>query len=211
MKLENKPHSKGTASLFSNRALERLTRTHIVIPLVTFMVISGSLIYYGLFKNHITFMDIPFPFTVGLLVFTLFEYVMHRFVFHLIPKTDKQKKFAYTAHGVHHDYPKDRDRLAMPLPLSLLITFLFYIIFRATMGDLVYGALPGFLMGYTAYLWVHYMVHAYKPPRNFFKVWWVHHGTHHYKDQENAFGVSSPLWDWVFGTMPNKKNKNKVY
>jgi sterol desaturase/sphingolipid hydroxylase (fatty acid hydroxylase superfamily) len=75
------------------------------------------------------------------------------------------------------------------------------------MGDYAFAFLPGFLVGYASYLAVHYMVHAYQPPRNFMKMLWVNHGIHHYKDGEIIFGVSSPLWDYIFGTMsiPHKK------
>lgn len=204
MELKNKPHTKGTKELFDNPVLEKLTRTHISIPLVLFSVISTALLVYGFREGYINVVNAPLLFIAGLLVFTLIEYIMHRFVFHLNPKTEKQEKFAYTVHGVHHDYPKDKDRLAMPPPLSILISSIFFGIYWLIMGNLVYGFLPGFLMGYAAYLWVHYMVHAFKPPKNFFKVLWVHHGIHHYKDQHNAFGVSSPFWDVVFGTMPKK-------
>ena len=204
MELKNKPHTKGTKALFKNPVLERLTRTHIAIPLILFSTISTILIVYGINQGYINAVNTPLLFVAGLLAFTLIEYIMHRFLFHLQPKTDKQEKFAYTVHGVHHDYPKDKDRLAMPPPLRIVISALFFGLYWLIMGNLVYGFLPGFLMGYASYLWVHYMVHAFKPPKNFFKVLWVHHGIHHYKDQHNAFGVSSPLWDVVFGTMPKK-------
>ena len=204
MELKNKPHAKGSKTLFKNPVLEKLTRTHIAIPLILFSVISAGLLYYGFDHGYISLINAPLLFLCGLLTFTLIEYIMHRFVFHLQPKTEKQEKFAYTVHGVHHDYPKDKDRLAMPPPLSIILSAVFYGIFYLIMGNLVYAFLPGFLMGYAAYLWVHYMVHAFKPPRNFFKFFWVHHGIHHYKDQHNAFGVSSPFWDIIFGTMPKK-------
>ncbi|WP_421873657.1 sterol desaturase family protein [Marinoscillum sp.] len=204
MELKNKPHTKGTKALFQNPILEKLTRTHIAIPLVLFGVISTGLLIYGFQHGYINAINAPLLFLGGLLTFTLIEYIMHRFVFHLQPKTEKQEKFAYTVHGVHHDYPKDKDRLAMPPPLSLILSALFFGIYWVIMGNFVFGFLPGFLMGYASYLWVHYMVHAFKPPKNFFKVLWVHHGIHHYKDPHNAFGVSSPFWDVIFRTMPKK-------
>ena len=204
MELKNKPHTKGSKTLFSNPLLERLTRTHISIPLIIFSIISTGLMVYGFQHQYLTVLTAPLLFLGGLLTFTLVEYIMHRFVFHLIPKTEKQEKFAYTVHGVHHDYPKDKDRLAMPPPLSILLSVMFFGLFWLFMGNLVYAFLPGFLMGYASYLWVHFMVHAFKPPRNFFKVLWVHHGIHHYKDPNNAFGVSSPFWDVIFRTMPKK-------
>lgn len=204
MKLKNKPHAKGTKALFTNPLLEKLTRTHIAAPLIIFTLISGGLLVYGFQYDLITAVNTPLLFISGLLAFTLIEYIMHRFVFHLHPKNEKQEKFAYTVHGVHHDYPKDKDRLAMPPPLSILLATIFFFLFEWIMGDLVFAFLPGFLMGYALYLWVHYMVHAFKPPKNFLKIFWVHHGIHHYKDPENAFGVSSPFWDVVFRTMPKK-------
>ena len=204
MELKNKPHTKGTKALFRNKFVEKLTRTHIAVPLVVFSIISTGLLIYGFNQNYLR-VSITVPlFLAGILAFTLIEYVMHRFLFHLPPKTKKAEKFAYTIHGVHHDYPKDKDRLAMPIPLSLLLSTVFFFIYKFVMGNLVYAFLPGFLIGYAYYLWVHYMVHAFQPPRNFWKILWVHHGIHHYKEPEKAFGVSSPLWDLVFGTMPRK-------
>jgi sterol desaturase/sphingolipid hydroxylase (fatty acid hydroxylase superfamily) len=204
MELKTKPHTKGSKTLFKNKIFEKLTRTHIAIPLIVFTIISSGLIIYGLDRGLIRPIATPFIFLAGLIVFTLVEYLMHRFLFHLMPKNEKQEKFAYTIHGVHHDYPKDKDRLAMPIPLSITLATLFFLFYRLIMGDLVFAFLPGFLMGYASYLWVHYMVHAFQPPKNFWKILWVHHGIHHYKDPHNAFGVSSPLWDLIFGTMPKK-------
>jgi len=54
---------------------------------------------------------------------------------------------------------------------------------------------------------MHYIQHIFKAPKGFFKSWWANHAVHHYKDQTKAYGVSSPLWDYVFGTMPVKSKK----
>jgi sterol desaturase/sphingolipid hydroxylase (fatty acid hydroxylase superfamily) len=78
------------------------------------------------------------------------------------------------------------------------------LLFRLVLGDFVFSFLPGFLVGYAYYLAVHYMVHVYQPPKNFFKILWVNHAVHHYKHGEYIFGVSSPLWDYVYGTMKEK-------
>ena len=197
-----KPAHKGSARLFNNPLLERLTRTHIAIPITLFLVYAAGLLYWS-----VTTTDIPVATTValfftGLLVFSLVEYLTHRYVFHMETNTERKKKMQYTMHGVHHDYPKDKDRLAMPPLASLTIATLLLIIFELFMHDYVFSFLPGFLTGYASYLFVHYIVHAFQPPKNVFKVLWVNHGIHHYKHQDKAFGVSSPLWDIVFRTMP---------
>jgi sterol desaturase/sphingolipid hydroxylase (fatty acid hydroxylase superfamily) len=69
------------------------------------------------------------------------------------------------------------------------------------MGDFAFSFTAGFIVGYSLYLGVHYMVHAYAPPKNFFRVLWVNHSLHHYKNGKMVFGVSSPLWDYIYGTM----------
>lgn len=204
MESKNKPRTKGTKALFKNKFLESLTRTHISAPLILFSIVSTVLIIYGLDKSYISPIGLIPLFLAGFLMFTLVEYMMHRFLFHLAPSNEKRKKFTYAVHGVHHDYPKDKDRLAMPIPMAIVVATAFFLLFRLILGNLAFGFLPGLYMGYAAYLWIHYMVHAFQPPNNFWKALWVHHGIHHYKDSEKAFGVSSSFWDFVFGTMPKK-------
>jgi len=48
------------------------------------------------------------------------------------------------------------------------------------------------------------MIHAMRPPKNFLNILWIHHSIHHYKDDTVAFGVSSPFWDYIMGTLPKK-------
>jgi sterol desaturase/sphingolipid hydroxylase (fatty acid hydroxylase superfamily) len=90
----------------------------------------------------------------------------------------------------------------MPPVVTIILSVVLFSLFYLLVGDYVYAFLPGFLVGYSTYLIVHYTVHAYKPPKNFFRYWWVWHAIHHYKDNTKSFGVSSPVWDLVFGTMP---------
>ncbi|MEK0441073.1 MAG: hypothetical protein RL403_51, partial [Bacteroidota bacterium] len=125
--------------------------------------------------------------------------------FHMEPDTPLKDKLQYNVHGVHHDYPKDKDRLAMPPFVSAAYAAIFYLVFTLIMGDFALYFLPGFLVGYAGYLGVHYAVHAYNPPKNFLKVLWVNHAIHHYKDPDSSFGVSSPLWDYLLGTLPKKE------
>ena len=51
----------------------------------------------------------------------LFEYIAHRYIFHLISEKESMQKFAYIMHGNHHHYPKDKTRLFMPPVPSLII------------------------------------------------------------------------------------------
>ena len=201
----DRPDNYGSATLFSNPVLERISRTHISIPITLFLAISTVSMYYGLVSTSIPLgLGLAF-FGLGLLTFSFVEYMMHKHFFHMEPDTPLKDKLQYNVHGVHHDYPKDKDRLAMPPFVSAAYAAILYLLFTLLMGDFALYFLPGFLLGYAGYLAVHYVVHVYNPPKNFFKILWVNHAIHHYKDPDAAFGVSSPLWDYLLGTLPKKE------
>ncbi|HLU90215.1 MAG TPA: sterol desaturase family protein [Cyclobacteriaceae bacterium] len=200
-----KPDNHGSAKMFQNPVLERLSRTHISIPITMFLLVACYALYYGITTTPISFLNGAMLFIGGFFAFTLVEYLMHRYLYHMLPTNKIKDKVQYTIHGVHHDYPKDKDRLALPPFITGLYAFILYYVFTWIMGSYALYFLPGFLLGYSMYLGVHYMVHAYQPPKNFLKFLWVNHAIHHYKDPDVAFGVSLPLWDHVFGTAPKKR------
>jgi sterol desaturase/sphingolipid hydroxylase (fatty acid hydroxylase superfamily) len=200
------PKNKGTKQLFKNPVLEKLSRTHIGVPLTIFFVYATALLYWSITHTTLSAGITIGMFLVGFVAFTWVEYATHRYIFHMGTYTQLREKFQYTVHGVHHEYPKDKERLAMPPLLSITISTLLLLLFRLVMGDLAFAFLPGFLVGYAFYLSVHYMVHVYQPPKNFMKILWINHSIHHYKHGEYVFGVSSPLWDYIYGTMKEKRH-----
>lgn len=201
------PKNKGTKQLFQNPILEKLSRTHISVPLVIFFLYASILLYWSITHTSLNALTTVGLFFVGMISFTWVEYNVHRYIFHMSTYTKLREKMQYTMHGVHHEFPKDKDRLAMPPLLSITLSTILLLLFRLVMGDLVFAFLPGFLVGYAGYLAIHYMVHAFQPPRNVFKTWWVNHSIHHYKHGEYVFGVTSAFWDYVYGTLREKKTE----
>ena len=169
-----------------------------------FLLVGCWALYYGIMTTPISFLTGALLVIGGFFTFTLVEYLMHRYLYHMLPDNKIKDKIQYAIHGVHHDYPKDKDRLALPPFISGLYAVILYFAFTALMGNYAFYFLPGFLVGYSLYLGIHYIVHAYPPPKGFFKILWVNHAIHHYKDPDVAFGVSFPLWDYIFGTAPRK-------
>ncbi|KAG4078439.1 hypothetical protein HA402_000414 [Bradysia odoriphaga] len=104
-------------------------------------------------------------------------------------------------HGNHHEYPRDRQRLFMPPVPSLIISSFLFTVFYLLMQQAAWAFFPGFISGYLLYGSMHYAIHAWAPPFKWLKPLWRNHHLHHYKDEERGFGVSSTLWDRVFGTM----------
>jgi 4-hydroxysphinganine ceramide fatty acyl 2-hydroxylase len=199
-----KPDNLGSAHMFSNPMLERMSRTHISIPITMFLVLACISYYVGYTETEISIGTGLLISLGGLVFFTFVEYMMHKYFFHMDHDTPMKDKIQYSVHGVHHDYPKDKDRLAMPPFVSAAYSVILYLIFTLIMGEFAYYFLPGFLIGYAGYLSVHFIVHAYQPPKNFLKALWVNHAIHHYKNPDSSFGVSTPLWDYILGTMPKK-------
>jgi sterol desaturase/sphingolipid hydroxylase (fatty acid hydroxylase superfamily) len=201
-----RPKTNGTGQFSDNPIIERLTRTHIAVPITIFFIISAGMLGWGFVKTDLQPLLVPVLFLGGWLFFTLLEYTAHRFLFHMPTDTPRKQKIQYKMHGIHHEFPKDKDRLAMPPPASILLACFFFSILYPLMHEKTFAFLPGMMTGYATYLFVHYIIHVYPPPQNFFKILWLNHSIHHYRVEENiVFGVSSPIWDYVFGTMPPKK------
>jgi sterol desaturase/sphingolipid hydroxylase (fatty acid hydroxylase superfamily) len=198
--------NEGSRRIFANPYLEKLTRTHISVPLIIFYGTAMVLMAYDIYHGTIPVLMVIVSFLTGAVFWTLFEYLVHRFVFHVGDGAPGwRQNLQDTLHGVHHEYPRDKGRLAMPPTVSVVLAVIFITLFKLVFGIYGFTLVAGFLAGYASYLLVHYSVHAFRPPRNFMRRLWINHSLHHYKDQNLIFGVSSPLWDYVFGTMPKDK------
>ena len=144
----------------------------------------------------------------------LVEYILHRFLFHMISESERAQRIIYVMHGNHHHYPRDRQRLFMPPVPSIILSSAIFGIQYLVLGNYAFLFFPGFLFGYLLYGSMHYAIHAWNPPFKWMKPLWRNHHLHHYKDDHKGFGVSSTIWDHVFGTMfdlkKEKEDKEKV-
>lgn len=199
----DKIKNKGQARLFKSDYLETMTKTHPLVIYSIYVPIICIMLYYGYVYKGISIAAATGLFLCGALVWSIFEYLMHRFLFHMIVESERAKKFVYTMHGVHHEFPRDRERLFMPPLPSLVVATIIFFLFKLVLGWYALAFFPGFLLGYMAYGSMHYAIHAYAPPP-FLKALWRNHHLHHYKSPGKGFGVSSVLWDIIFRTVPKK-------
>lgn len=200
--MELKIKNKGQATLFRSRYMELLSKTSPQVIFSIYVPIISAMLAYGIFYLDITWYKVIAFYFGGMFFWTFFEYIMHRFVFHHESENQRMQKFMYTAHGVHHEFPRDKERLFMPPAPSLIIASIVFSIFYFIMIEDAFSFFPGFVTGYLAYGSMHYAIHAMAPPFKFMKSWWRYHHLHHYKSPDKGFGVSSPLWDHVFRTVP---------
>lgn len=207
----DKIKNKGQARLFESRYLEILTKTHPLVIWGMYLPVIVFLAYYSGHSLEFSVWRILATFLGGMFFWSFFEYLMHRFVFHLVSENPKTRKVIYVMHGNHHEFPRDKERLFMPPVPSLILASVIFAVFYLVMRSNVFAFFPGFLLGYLMYGSMHYAIHAWNPPFKFMKPLWRNHHLHHYKSEEKGFGVSSSFWDWVFhtGFDLNKEREDK--
>lgn len=202
--------NKGQARLFENPVLEMLSKTRPWVIYVIYIPVCVYMLFYAHTTLGFSLKQVVTIFFAAILFWSFFEYIAHRYLFHYEPKTEAGKRIVYIFHGNHHEYPRDKMRLFMPPVPSVLFASVifgaFWVVFTLTTGNSGYTFMffPGFMIGYLMYVSMHYAIHAYAPPK-FMKALWRNHHLHHYKYPEKGFGVSSTLWDVVFGSVPDKK------
>lgn len=203
-------HSDVPIRLFKSDFLEFFTH---ITPLAVAIIWTPAILYF-LVRSIMdlvpgqSWVHIPAGFMLGLLLWTLAEYILHRFVFHFDPKSERLANFWFMFHGIHHVQPQLKTRLVMPpvvsIPLAVVFYGLYALIFAGLFkaGQWVAPTFAGFILGYLAYDMIHYATHHWAIRGGAMKYLKRYHMMHHFKTPQERFGVSSPLWDIVFRTKP---------
>lgn len=219
-------HLKHSARLFGPDILEMFTRTvWYVVPMVWLPIAINLFVrsmlqftmplpsvwdnpVYPFSKLSSLTLDmfmstLPF-FFLGNIIWTLLEYGMHRFLFHideLLPDKPVFLTLHFLLHGIHHYMPMDRLRLVMPPILFAILqapfTRLAYILFPIPVAN---GIISGSFTFYVIYDCMHYALHHTMLP-TYMREMKKYHLAHHYKNFELGFGVTSKIWDYVFNTV----------
>lgn len=195
-----------TVRMFESDFMEMFSRVHFSVPLYIYLPVVFYFLYKAVFMYSIPAATIILFIILGVAVWTLTEYTLHRFLFHFEFKSEFGAKLHFIFHGVHHDYPNDSRRLVMPPSVSIPLAVLFYYIFVLILGAVdVAPFFIGFIIGYLIYDMTHYAVHHFNMHNKLWLAVKNHHMKHHYMDATKGFGVSSPVWDEVMGTNFPKK------
>jgi sterol desaturase/sphingolipid hydroxylase (fatty acid hydroxylase superfamily) len=190
---------RASPPMFDSRLLDALSRVHPAVPVIIFGPLILLLAAWGLSRVDAVVL-------VGLLaggyaMWSLFEYWLHRVVFHFEPSAGIGARLHWIIHGVHHDHPNDPLRLVMPpavsVPLAALVFALLYLAFGSHYAP---GLGAGFFAGYLVYDMLHYYLHHSRPHGRLGRMLRERHMRHHFQDETCGFGISAPYWDEVFGT-----------
>jgi len=190
-----------TIPLFKNPFLEYFSHIHPVTPIIVYMPILAVCAYFGFLR--VTWYNGVIAYVCGILLWTLTEYIIHRWAFHYQPKTEWGKKAHFLVHGIHHDYPRDATRLVMPLLVSVPLATFFFYMFMMIFGNYYLIIFSGFVLGYLSYDSIHYATHHINMKGKIGGFLRSYHLRHHYEDEHTAYGVSTPLWDYILRTIPS--------
>jgi sterol desaturase/sphingolipid hydroxylase (fatty acid hydroxylase superfamily) len=136
-------------------------------------------------------------FVLGALTWTLLEWLLHGQVFH---SRQLRNPFA-KEHALHHANPLrmvgwPRKLLALAFVVATLTAIL-----RLALGRPDAAAFPvGLGIGYLCYESLHRIIHL-RPPRTAYGRWVrLNHVQHHFHTPRRNFGVTTTVWDRLFGT-----------
>ena len=168
------------------------TRVNGQIGTVADCAVGLALLGAGLHQGRLSLPAALASIVCGLLLFSLAEYVVHRWLFHAIDGALER------GHRKHHEAPMGYDALPFFLPpLGMLaLAGLLDLVMPATAALLFAGA---FALGYATYGLSHYTIHNHRFRHVLPRRWAAAHHIHHFHPDTN-FGVTSLLWDFVFGT-----------
>ncbi|XP_034734914.1 fatty acid 2-hydroxylase [Etheostoma cragini] len=152
----------------------------------------------------------PLLFLLGWFLWSLVEYCIHRFVFHMKPPAHNYYLITlhFLLHGQHHKSPFDGSRLVFPPGLASLMVGSFYLFLCSTLPVIVgTSVFVGGLCGYVVYDMIHYYLHYGSPKRGSYMYnLKAYHVKHHFEHQRAGFGITTTFWDHPFNTViPDEK------
>ena len=131
-------------------------------------------------------------FAAGMFAWTLVEYVVHGVLGHA------HRTFVTPLHDVHHRDPRAVFALGAWIPAALVLAGA-YAWFGMAPAVVFYS---GVLSGFAAYEFVHYRIHFASPSCAVEARLRARHLAHHVSEPDAIFGVTTRIWDVVFGTEP---------
>ncbi len=167
-----------------------------------FPLAAMGLIYVAFRGDPGSLKNFLWLFPMGLAAWTLIEYGLHRFVFHITCRSPRLSEILNASHIEHHRAPRNPDRLFVHLNYSLVISTLLFGGLYAAFGrmDFSAGMLCGIWAGFLYYEAVHYRSHLTSAATGLIGRQRRAHFYHHFTNNARCFGVTTPLWDFVFRT-----------
>jgi sterol desaturase/sphingolipid hydroxylase (fatty acid hydroxylase superfamily) len=158
------------------------------------IVVGGVLLYGAGGGGYALHAHWWFAALCGAIFWTLAEYLVHRFIYHKV-------SILKDLHGMHHARPSDFVGAPVWVSIVCFLTF-FFAVTRLSDAEIACGATTGLIVGYVWYLLVHDAVHHWHlAEKSWLRGHRLRHLRHHRHPVPGNFGVTTGVWDFVFGTV----------
>jgi sterol desaturase/sphingolipid hydroxylase (fatty acid hydroxylase superfamily) len=171
-------------------------------PFLCYVPLAGGLCLWAWHDAALPEVAKPALIATGILVWTVIEYLLHRFLLHYRPQAPVLLALIEKLHLGHHRDPQDEAKITVPVYGSLPIAGGLLGLFRLMAGswDLAALLMTGSIAAYLYYETVHFWIHRGARRGRWLRQRRANHFFHHFTDQTRCFGVTTPLWDLIWGT-----------
>ena len=174
-----------------------------MVPKWTGFALMGGITLWALVTSAAPASSLALLFLIGVAIFFPSEYIVHRGMFHYF--ADKKAGAVLSKqHVEHHKRPDDLDYLFNDPRISLTVGLLYFLVCFGITRNLGQSAALslGNFVGLVYYEHVHFAAHRpgakpWTPWSRFMKKF---HLWHHFKHERKWFGVTSPVFDYAFGS-----------
>ncbi|MEM8665121.1 MAG: sterol desaturase family protein [Pseudomonadota bacterium] len=151
----------------------------------------------------------------GVAVYTLVEYLMHRFVYHWEPESKFWRIVTADmgrSHMGHHRNPAkygggiNGNQPPIVLIAAVLALGAYFTPFPTAFGLM---AVTTGAINYVGQEFVHFGTHHLPMNNRMMRAMKRHHMLHHYQDEHSNYGLFWPVWDWILGTSFDGKTKRR--
>ncbi|HEX8557084.1 MAG TPA: sterol desaturase family protein [Pyrinomonadaceae bacterium] len=145
----------------------------------------------------------------GLLTWGLYEYAVHRWVLHREPRVHGFNLPGNLTHLRHHADPHSLQRLNVQLSESVPVCVVYYLLAWGATGSWQAAThlFTGLIAGYFFYEYLDFQAHHGTSRTRLIRYFRKYHLQHHHYDATVRYGVTSPLFDYLFGTFHLKKRR----
>lgn len=184
-----------------NRGLTTVRYRYVLAPFIVYVPLTVSGFLWSVREGTLPMIPVPVFVALGVLAWTLLEYLLHRFL-HVGLQGTRIGDAMGTLHLGHHRDPTKEAKVTMPvygsLPIAVVLLGLLRLIGGSWEASLL--MMTGIVSGYLVYEAVHFRIHFGSKRGRVIAFQRAAHLFHHHQDHTRCFGVTTPLWDWVFGT-----------
>lgn len=204
MEALRKTYSPAQVRLFRSDFLESLTHSNSVIILTIWYPVAFAFLFNG-FRSAQSMGTFAVGILIGLFSWSIIEYFAHRVLYHFPVKSPLLRQYMYMYHGVHHREPFASSRVTMPVLPAALFFVVAYLGLNFVIPERYFSSIFGaYILGYALYESLHFAIHRLDLDLPFIRYMRRHHMAHHLGGPQQKFGLTTPIWDYVFGTLGKK-------